>query len=380
MQYVDFGRNGLKVSRFGMGCMRFMRVKADDGTEMTDENQAIKLIRYAIDNGVNYFDTAYCYDGSEAVLGKALKDGYREKIVLATKMPVWLADSYEDYEKLFNEQLERLQTDYIDVYLLHGLNQGNFDRVKKHDGTRFLDEMYAKGKIKYKGFSIHGDPDLFKEVIDYYNWDMCLIQLNYLDMHHQVGVDGLRYAAGKGLSVAIMEPLKGGLLSEKVPEDVKKLFSDYPVKRSPAEWAFRWLYDMPEVSVVLSGVNAMEQLQENIRIFNEASASSISKDEEHLIEAAKDIFSRKVKIACTGCRYCMPCPAGVDIPDIFKLYNDISLFDNLDFSRIIYNLVATEAGKDASKCLECGSCIPHCPQGIDIISKLKEAHSILKQG
>ncbi|MDP4094380.1 MAG: aldo/keto reductase [Bacillota bacterium] len=378
MEYVNFGKNGLKISRFGMGCMRFLRNKNQEGKEIIDEDLAIKLVRKAIDSGINYLDTAYVYEGSEELLGKALQDGYREKVTLATKMPVWEATTYEDYEKLFNKQLERLQTDYIDVYLLHGLNQLNYDRVRKLDGTRFLDEMYAKGKIRYKGFSIHGEIDVFKKVIDYYNWDMCLIQLNFLDHKHQVGVEGLKYAASKGLSVAIMEPLKGGLLSTRVPKEAEAIWNEYPVKRNPAEWAFKWLCNMPEVSVVLSGINTFEQLEENIRIFSETQPGSMTKEEMDLIERVREVYRSKVKIGCTGCGYCMPCPADVDIPDIFKIYNDLCLFDDLNSAKMMYSLIAKEAHKDATNCLECGNCMNHCPQGIDIINKLKEVHSTLE--
>lgn len=378
MQYVDFGKQGLKVSRFGMGCMRFTRTKNDKGEDVIDEKLAISLIRHAIDMGVNYFDTAYCYDGSEEILGKALKDGYREKVVIATKFPAWEPETYEDCRKYLEIELKRLQTDYIDIYLVHNLNQLNYDRMKKLDVTRFFDELIHEGKIRYKGFSYHGDPDLFKEVVDSYDWDVCLIQLNFLDQYHQAGVEGLKYAASKGLSVNIMEPLRGGFLANNAPEEVKKLLDDYPDRRSLVEWAFRWLYNMPEVAVVLSGINTMEQLEDNIRIFEHSPSNVMEREELDLIEKIKNAYSNKAAVGCTGCRYCMPCPSRVVIPDIFKIYNDIPMYGELKWAKNMYNLVATEAGKDAGNCIECGKCTTLCPQGIDIVSTLKEAHNILK--
>jgi predicted aldo/keto reductase-like oxidoreductase len=378
MQYVDFGKKGLKLSRFGVGCMRFKWKKYEDGREGIDEDLAISLIRHAIDNGVNYFDTAYAYAGSEEVLGKALKDGYREKAVISTKFPIWEPKSYEECRKYFDIQLKRLQTDYIDILFIHNVNQLNFDRFNNVQGKRFMNDLLAEGRIGYKGFSFHGDPELFKKVVDYYDWDVCLIQLNYLDQYHQAGIEGLKYAAEKGLDVFIMEPLRGGFLADKVPPEAQKLIDEYPVKRSPAEWSFRWLYNLPEVTSVLSGINTMEQLEENIRIFSEATPNVMSKEELEFIDKLRDAYNSKTTIGCTGCAYCMPCPAGVVIPDIFKVYNDIPMYGELKWAQNMYNLVATEAGRDASKCLECGKCLPKCPQGISIIEKLKEAHEILK--
>ncbi|HEX9061108.1 MAG TPA: aldo/keto reductase, partial [Clostridia bacterium] len=349
----------------------------EDGKDAIDEKLAIDLVRHAIDSGVNYLDTAYCYDGSEALLGKALGDGYREKVHIATKLPVWEAKSYEDYGRLFNEELTRLNTDYIDIYLLHCLNKENWASVKKLGGTRFLDQLYEEGKIKLKGFSFHGDYELFKEIVDAYDWDMCLIQLNYLDQFNQAGINGIKYAAAKGMPVVVMEPLKGGLLSGKIPGDALNLINEFPVKRTPSEWAFRWVYNNPEVKVVLSGVNTMEQLNENLEIFNEASPNIMDEGELGLIEKIREAFISRLKVGCTGCRYCIPCPAAVNIPEIFKIYNDSALFEELEFQKRIYNIVAVSCGEDASKCVECRKCEALCPQGIDIVNKLKEAHEVL---
>jgi predicted aldo/keto reductase-like oxidoreductase len=365
MKYVDFDKQKIKASRFGLGCMRFSRVKNDEGIEVIDEALAINIIRYAIDNGVNYIDTAYAYAGSEEVVGKALKDGYREKALLATKLPPWEIHSYDDFRVVFNTHLQRLQTDYIDIYLLHCMNRENWDNVKKHNVLGFMDELYAEGKIKFKGFSFHGTVEIFKEIVDAYDWDMCQIQLNYLDQDYQAGLEGLRYATSKGISVVIMEPLKGGMLSN-VPDDIKSIMDKYPVKRSPSEWGFRWLYDMPEVSVILSGINTMDQLEENLRIFENSNINVLSKDERDLISKVVNEYRSRLKVGCTGCKYCMPCPSGVNIPEIFKLYNDTSLFGTFNF-KALYSLIATGAGRDASKCIECGNCESLCPQGIEII-------------
>lgn len=377
MKYVDYGKCGFQASRFGLGCMRFERIKKDDGADVIDEGKAIELIRYAIDHGVNYLDTAYCYDGSEAVVGKVLRDGYREKVTLVTKLAVWEAHSYEDYEKLLDEQLRRLQTDCIDVYLLHGMSQDNWGNVQRYGGLKFLDEMQKKGKIKHKGFSIHSDFEHFKEVVDAYDWDMCMIQLNYVDEHHQAGVEGLKYAAQKGLPVVIMESQKGGLLSTNLPIEAQKLFDEYPVRRTPAEWAFRWLYNKPEITVILSGLNTLNQLKENLGIFENAETNVMTEDEIKLIDKVRSVFTGKIKVGCTGCKYCLPCPSGVNIPEVFKIYNDSSIFNNLDFCRMIYDLVLTSAGSNAEKCQECGRCETMCPQSIKIAGRLKEAHAVL---
>ena len=272
MYYREFGNLGFKISTFGIGCMRLPLLLQPDGStdpSKIDEDEAIKMIRYGIDNGVNYIDTAYGYHGgnSEIVTGKALKDGYREKVKLATKLPVWLANSYEDFGKLLDEQLAKLQVDYIDFYLLHALNKNSWEKVKDMGVLEFLDKAVEAGKIKHPGFSFHDELPVFKSIIDSYDWKMCQIQLNFLDENYQAGVEGLRYAGSKNIPVVIMEALRGGRLARNIPEDILKVWNSYHIKRSPVEWAFRWLYNFPEVTVILSGVSTMEQLKENIEIF-----------------------------------------------------------------------------------------------------------------
>ncbi|MBH1941796.1 aldo/keto reductase [Mobilitalea sibirica] len=379
MQYIDFGKSNRQISRFGMGCMRFPRTKAEDGSEIIDEKEAIKMIRYAIDHGVNYMDTAYSYPGSEVVLGKALKDGYREKVMIETKSPSWAINCPEDFQKFFDEEIERLQVDYIDTYLFHCLDRSNWEKVKKNGGFEFMEKLKKEGKIKNIGFSFHADYELFTEIVDAYSWDTCLIQLNILDQNHQAGLKGLKYAADRGISVVIMEPLKGGMIGTKVPEEVDQLLDNYDDKRSLVEWAFRWLYHYKEAKVILSGVSNMQQLEDNLRIFSKAESGVMSEKDMELITGIQDIYRRKVKVGCTGCGYCMPCPSDVNIPEIFKIYNDSQLTDWSEFGKTFYHLIASTSGKDASNCTACRLCESHCPQNIQIADVLKEAHLAFTQ-
>jgi len=381
LYYRELENLGFKVSTFGMGCMRLPLLVLPDGStdqSKIDEDEAIKMIRYAIDNGVNYIDTAYGYHGgnSEIVVGKALKDGYREKVKLATKLPVWLANSYEDFGKLLDEQLAKLQVDYIDFYLLHALNKGSWERVKNLNVLDFLDKAVESGKIKYPGFSFHDELSVFKSIIDAYDWKMCQIQLNILDENYQAGVEGMRYAGSKGIPVVVMEPLRGGRLAQSIPEDIREVWDSFPIKRSPVEWAFRWIYNFPEVAVILSGVSTMEQLKENIEIFANAAPNSMTEEELELVAQVKAMYESKIKVDCTSCNYCMPCPSGVEIPRIFSMYNTASMFNVFDEQARHYRRLIDEK-KDASNCVECAQCEGACPQNIEIIEKLKDAHEAL---
>jgi len=381
LYYREFGNLGFKISTFGIGCMRLPLLLQPDGStdpSKIDEDEAIKMIRYGIDNGVNYIDTAYGYHGgnSEIVTGKALKDGYREKVKLATKLPVWLANSYEDFGKLLDEQLAKLQVDYIDFYLLHALNKNSWEKVKDMGVLEFLDKAVEAGKIKHPGFSFHDELPVFKSIIDSYDWKMCQIQLNFLDENYQAGVEGLRYAGSKNIPVVIMEPLRGGRLARNIPEDILKVWNSYHIKRSPVEWAFRWLYNFPEVTVILSGVSTMEQLKENIEIFKNAAPNSMTEEELELVAQVKAIYESRTKVDCTACNYCMPCPSGVDIPRIFSLYNTASMFNEYAEQSKHYERLIEE-NKDASNCVECSQCEGACPQNIAIIDMLKEAHEAL---
>jgi len=378
MVYNKFGNICEKVSRFGMGCMRFPHTMNERGEDVIDEEETIRMIRHAIQEGVNYFDTAFTYPGSEEVLGKALKGGYREKVMIATKCPMHEIRDYSDYQRVFSESLRRLDTNYVDVYLFHCLDRKGWEKVKSTNGLAFMEDMKKKGKTRAVGFSFHAEHELFREIIDAYPWDMCLIQMNILDRDHQAGVRGLEYAGQKGIPVIIMEPLKGGLLGGEPPQEVVSLLDSYHEKRSLAEWSFRWLYNRKEIKVVLSGVSSMDQLKDNIRIFNEAFTDVLSPSDEELLIKVKDIYGSKVKVGCTGCGYCMPCPRNVNIPEIFKVYNDSALSPWTEFGRTFYNLVAVSNGRDASKCISCRLCEKRCPQGIPIADRLREAHNAMK--
>jgi predicted aldo/keto reductase-like oxidoreductase len=308
MEYTKLGNTGLRISRFGLGCMRFPENKSD----------AIRIVRYAIDNGVNYLDTAYVYGDSEVITGEALQNGYRHKITLTTKSPIWNIQNNNDFEKYLDEELKRLQTDYIDMYLLHNMNSENWKKVKACGGLNFLDKMIEKGKIRHKGFSIHNTTEVFKEIVDIFDWEMAQIQLNILGETQKVGIDGLKYGAEKGLGMVIMEPLRGGSIINNVPIEISSLLNEYIENRSLAEWCFRWLYNMPEVSVILSGTSTMEQLKDNLRIFEQSKPNVMTERDMKFIQTIQRMYESKMGIGCTGCRYCIPCPQGIDIPGIFK--------------------------------------------------------------
>jgi len=367
MEYTDFGGTGLRVSRFGLGCMRFP----------ADEKEAIKMVRYAIDNGVNYIDTAYTYPGSEEIVGKALKDGYREKVCLVTKCPVAMSSSRGDMEKYLEVQLKRLRTDRIDIYLLHNLSPAVWEKVRKFDGAGFLDNAAAEGKILHKGFSLHNSFEAFKEIIDYYPWDMTQMQLNILNEKNQAGgVEGLRYASSKELPVTIMEPLRGGSLVNDPPKSVLDMIEGYHEKRSLVEWCFRWLYDQSEVSVVLSGTSNMEQLKDNLRIFSGSAPGVMSEEDKEFVDRISREYINSVTIPCTDCKYCMPCAHGVMITAVFTLYNKYC--NTMDTSvKNHYKEVFFKQGRGADRCTSCGVCELHCPQGLKIRELLALAHEEL---
>ncbi|MGI5907349.1 MAG: aldo/keto reductase [Christensenellales bacterium] len=369
MQYTRFGNTGLRVSRFGLGCMRFPE----------DEKDAIEMVRYAIDHGVNYVDTAYSYENSEAITGKALKDGYRERTVLATKSPVWLVEKHADFEKYLDEELRRLKTDRIDVYLLHNLSHTHWEQVKRFDGLSFLDKMVEKGKILFKAFSIHNTLPAFMQIVDACDWDMAQIQLNILDEKQQAGIGGLKYGAAKGLAMVVMEPLRGGNLLNAVPKEVRDLLARHPEKRSLVEWCFRWLYDKPEVSVILSGTRTLEQLKDNLRIFDRARPGVMSGDDQRLIAAIRAAFEAQHSIGCTGCGYCMPCPSGVRIPEVFRLYNSHQLMKPGSIDTVFYKKSIVPINAGADQCIACGECAGRCPQSLDIPQLLKLAHAGLTE-
>lgn len=378
MQYRKFGKLDFEVSNLGFGCMRLPVLDEDNGKINVDE--AIKMIRYAIDNGVNYIDTAYPYHqgNSELLVGKALTDGYRQKVKLATKLPVWLCKTYEDFDKYLNEQLEKLETEYIDFYLLHSLSSKSWENAKNLNVLNFLDKALADGRIKYAGFSFHDELVVFKEIVDSYNWSFCQIQLNYMDEDYQAGVQGLKYASEKGLAVIIMEPIKGGKLAKKPEGDLKKLWGKSDIRSTPAELALKWVWNHPEVTLLLSGMSTMEQVEENIKTASYAFPLSLDSREIQLIDDIKDIYSKRNKVGCTSCRYCVPCPNNVAIPDIFEIYNNYFVYEAITAGKSSYERMR-KAGVDSTNCIECGQCENACPQNLEIIYHLKEAHLVLEK-
>ena len=375
MQYIPFGSLGFDVSRFGIGAMRL-----PTKSKKIDEEQAIGMIRYGIEKGVNYIDTAWPYHSqqSEPLVGKALADGYRERVHLATKSPLWLCEQYADYEKFLDEQLTKLDTDCIDFYLLHALDKARWKKHREMGVLNFLDEMVKKGKIKYPSFSFHDDYDTFVDIIDGYDWKMAQIQMNLLDEDNQATVKGLKYAGQKGIPVVVMEPIKGGKLALDDNPAIRAIYDRYPEKRSSVEWAFRWLYRFPEATVIISGVSNLDQLKENLEIFDRVDMSPLSEEEREIYRQVQEYYQKRIRVDCTACRYCVPCPQGVAIPDIFAQYNDSYMHNDFGWPVGNYrSMMSKESGADA--CIECGECESHCPQHIEIIEKLKEAHEWLTQ-
>jgi uncharacterized protein len=373
LQYRVVPKNGDKLSVLGFGCMRLPL-----NGQVIDEQRAIKQIRLAIDNGVNYVDSAPPYHGgeSEKVLGKALLDGYREKVKVATKLTPFLLNKPEDMQKMLDLQLQKLQTNYIDYYLVHGLDEDSWSKMQDFGVLKFLEKARAEGKIVNLCFSFHGSLETFKEIVDAYDWVMCQIQYNFLDENLQAGTEGLRYAVSKNLAVVVMEPLRGGALTCKVPTEVQQLYDTSNVKWSPAEWALRWVWNHPEVTLALSGMNDEAQVMENIKIANTALPNSMTPSQLAVIKKAETAYRRLMKIPCTGCEYCLPCPAGVDIPRNFSMYNDYCMFSDEQQSRGLYALIlmggfGTERS-DASLCKDCKQCVARCPQHIDVPAQLKE--------
>ncbi|AKB51339.1 Aldo/keto reductase [Methanosarcina barkeri str. Wiesmoor] len=382
MLYRKIPKNGDKLSILGFGCMRLPVI--EDGT--IDEERATRQVRYAIDHGVNYIDTAWPYHmgESEPFLGRALTDGYREKIKLATKLPSWLVENREDMDRFLNTQLERLNTDHIDYYLLHSLAGEVWDKLEPLGVIDFLNKAKDDGRITNAGFSFHGPIEDFKRIVDAYPWTFCQIQYNFMDERNQAGTEGLKYAASKGLGVIVMEPLLGGNLASPVPAEVKDIWDEAETKRTPAEWALRWVWNHPEVTVVLSGMNEESHIEENLKIASEAYPNSLTDTEMQLVNRVEQKYRQLVKIGCTGCRYCMPCPSGVNIPECFEIYNNLHMFGNVEGARFKYAVrmsgvfTNTEPGGFASQCTECGQCMEKCPQNLKIPDLLKAVEEDLE--
>lgn len=367
MDVRKFPGTGITASALGLGCMR-LPVKNEENHPV-DHEKGAQLIRKAIDSGITYIDTAYGYHGgeSEVVVGKALKDGYREKVTLVSKLPLWMVEKTEDMEKLLDTQLERLGVEYLDFYLAHAVSNDRFDKVVSLGLFEFFDRMLEKGKIKNVGFSFHDNFEVFKKVVDSYPWKLAQVQMNILDEFNQATMKGIEYAAEKGIGVVIMEPLRGGALAGNVPCEIMKLYEEYPVKRSAVEWAFRYLYDRPEIVTILSGMSNEEQLLDNIRIFENAKANCMTEDEKKLLTNVRLAYEARVKIGCTGCEYCQPCPQDIKIPHIFRRYDNCALFGGFEK---LYEKYREDPAY--AKCVSCGACEAACPQNIKIRDWLKK--------
>jgi predicted aldo/keto reductase-like oxidoreductase len=371
MKYREFGELDWKVSALGFGAMRLPIIDRD--TSKIDTEPAVKMIRYAIDNGVNYLDTAYVYHRgmSEVLVGKALQDGYRKQVRIATKMPVRLVEKKEHLNEYFNTHLKRLQTDYIDFYLLHGMRKERWSQVKEFNILKWAEKKLDEGEIKYLGFSFHDDLSFFKEIVDAYDWTFCQIQLNYMDTDYQAGLKGLRYAADKGLAVVVMEPIKGGKLAVTPPKEVQEIWDRSEKNRNPAEWALQWVWNLPEVSVVLSGMSEMRHVEENLIYADRSGPGTLKTNELVLFDEVKEAYTRLGFVGCTACQYCMPCPEGVDIPTILGHYNEYYMSGgSQDAKNKYWQNIGPE--NHSSNCLACGKCEELCPQKLPIRKFMNE--------
>ncbi len=380
MQYRKFGKLDLKVSALGFGAMR---LPTKDGA--IDEPTATEMLHYAIDQGLNYIDTAYNYHRgeSESFLGRALKGGYRDRVKLVTKLPTWQVNDPSDFDRLLNTQLDRLQVDFVDFYLLHSLNAGMWSKIRDLGVLEWAEKTKAAGRFRHLGFSFHGSYDEFKQIVDEYDWPMCLMQYNYMDVENQAGTKGLKYAASKGMAVAIMEPLLGGKLAS-APAPVQAVWDSAPRKRSAVAWALHWLWNQPEVSVVLSGMSTMQQVKDNIEYASGSGVGSLTEEELALYDRVREAYRGLTAVACTQCGYCMPCPQGVDIPRNFFIYNEAVKYENPRSSRDEYGWWKHAHERDSSRpdiraamCVQCVACEAKCPQSIQISKWMPVVHKAL---
>jgi uncharacterized protein len=384
MQYRKFGRLDWKCSALGFGTMRLPALGQDPMRSPINEPEAIKMIHYAIDNGVNYIDTAFSYGmgASERVVGMALQNGYREKVRLATKLTPYVLKSADEFERYLSAQLKRLQTNKIDFYLLHGMTAQNWQKMKEWKAIQFVEKKMAEGKIGCLGFSFHDQYPVFKEIVDAYdNWTFCQIQYNYLDENNQAGRQGVEYAAARGMGLVVMEPLRGGQLARVPPPAVAKEWVEAEKRRSRTEWALDWIWNQPEISVVLSGMSTMQQTMQNVEFASRSGAGMLSTADLNLFKKITQAYQSLSPIPCTGCQYCQPCPNGVNIPRVFEFYNDKTVNENIQ-ATIWYNVpeFGMPAEQRANNCIECGECLDKCPQHINIPEELKKAHAALTQG
>ena len=380
MQYRKFGNTNEELSLLGMGCMRLPFIDDNNKEKGVNREAAYELIQYAVDNGINYFDTAYSYHSrtSEEILGEALQQGgRREKVKISTKQPFAVMTTQADIRTNLENTLKKLRTSYVDFYFIHGIGEGIWADVQKRKIYEEFEKFKAEGLIRHIGFSYHGNAELFKEVVQRYPWEMCLVQHNLLDIKREVTADGIRFAHKHGLAVAIMEPLRGGGLAQ-TPAPVADVYSNFEKQRSAADWAFRYLANMPEITSISSGMSNMEQLKDNLQLFNafDMKENNLNPAETELINKARAAYESIVTIPCTECRYCVPCPQNVDIPGILSLYNNARRFGHFDQPRRSY-MFTRRGGRGAANCNNCGDCIPKCPQNINIPQDLQTAHKAL---
>ncbi len=379
-----------EVSALGFGAMRLPRKFG-----RVDEEEAIRILRYGIDRGIKYVDTAWPYHAgkSELIVGKALQDGYREKVHLTSKLPIWSVKVPDDFDRFLNEQLKKLQTDHLDIYLFHGLNKARFDKIITLNLISKMEKAKAEGKINHFGFSFHDSLSVFKEIIDYYDWDCCQIQYNYMDTGIQATTEGLEYASSKGIAVIIMEPVKGGTLA-KPPKEALDIMEKSPIKRSPVDWALQFLWNKPEIAVVLSGMSNFQQVKENCDSAEKSGIGSLTLAEVKIVNELADYFIKNTAVPCTGCAYCMPCPNGVNIPENFSIVNNIALSYGTSLGSIVQrvrfrtkyrkmpknkvNLKGKSIGR-ASMCINCGVCIEKCPQNIKIPDELVKVVQVMEK-
>jgi uncharacterized protein len=374
MQHRPFGRLSLKPSALGMGAMRLPLVP---GSTEVDETAAIEMLRFGIDSGIDYIDTAYPYHGgsSERAIGRALRDGYRDRVTLATKMPIWLAETADDLDRIFGEQLQRLETGRVDLYMLHSLHAASWEKALELDALAWLERQQDAGRIGAIGFSFHDSYEVFETIVDDYGgWEFCQIQYNYVYEDVQAGTRGLELAASRGLAVVVMEPLFGGTLANP-PEPVRRVFEE--AGADPIDLALRWLWDKPEVSVVLSGMGSLEQVKHNADIASRAEVGGLTDGDRETIARAKAAYRELSPVPCTACRYCLPCPSGVAIPRMLELYNSGSVLGAgpLGLNRVLYSMVPE--GERASACTACRECEAKCPQGIEISEWMPRVHQTM---
>ena len=384
MKYRKMGSLDWKVSALGFGAMRLPTIK-DGDKEKIDGLEAIRIIRYGIDSGINYVDTAWPYHGgeSEKIVGQALKDGYREKVKLVSKLPMWEVNKAEDFDVFLKKQLEKLQTDHLDIYLFHGLNRSRFQKIKDLKLIKKMEEAREKGLIRHFGFSFHDSWEVFKEIVDFYNWEMAQIQYNYIDIDYQASTKGLQYAANKGIAVVIMEPIKGGKLANPTPE-VTEILEKSSIKRTPVDWALQFLWNKPEVTVVLSGMGSYQMVEENLNSANNSGINLLASQETEIIEQIAQAFRKVIKIPCTACGYCLPCPSGVNIPGNLSFANELAWGRERKPLENWYSMMAKTEEElkekldngNASLCTKCGECLEKCPQSIDIPTELEKINEI----